>query len=61
MKKLPITILFFCVYMATYAQDTTKIKQKPKTIYQVGKAKVIVWENKDKNDSIKKSFQVLKN
>ena len=50
MKKLTITtLLLACFALTSYSQDTTKTKQdrqKPKATYQVGSAKVTVWENK---------------
>lgn len=50
MKKLIVTtVLFICFAIAGPSQDTIKEKQtknKPKATYQIGSAKVTVWENK---------------
>ena len=35
-------------------------KQKPKATYQVGAAKVVVWENKSKDGSTWKNFEIEK-
>ena len=61
MKKLiTTTFLLACFALTSYSQDTTKAaKQKPKATYQVGSAKVIVWENKGDNGT-RKNFQVEK-
>ncbi len=63
MKTLAITTFLLAFFAFTsYAQDMTKTKQdkhKPKATYQVGSAKVTVWENKGKN-GIWKNFQVEK-
>jgi hypothetical protein len=61
MKKLiTTTFLLACLALTSYSQDTTKTaKQKPKATYQVGSAKVIVWENKGDNGT-RKNFQVEK-
>jgi hypothetical protein len=47
MKKLIITTscLLFIGFNA-FAQEQKEEKQKPKAVYQVGSAKVVVWENK---------------
>jgi len=49
---------------AAFAQDAaaaeTPAKQKPSAIYQVGAAKVVVWENKRPDGSTWKSFTVEK-
>ena len=48
MKKLILTtLLLACLALISYSQDTTKTK--PKATYQVGTAKVTVWENKGIN------------
>ncbi len=61
MKKLFTTTIFLaCLALTSYSQDTTKTaKQKPLATYQVGSAKVIVWENKGDNGTWK-NFQVEK-
>ena len=60
MKKLIITaLLLTCFTMSIYSQDTTKIKQKPKATYEVGHAKITVWEDKGK-DGTWKNFEVQK-
>ena len=61
MKKLiTTTFLLACFALTSYSQDTTKTsKQKPLATYQVGSAKVVVWENKGK-DGTWKNFQVEK-
>ena len=61
MKTLIITLLFFCFALAGFSQDSTKTaKQKPKATYQVGMAKVIVWENRRTDGTIWKNFRVEK-
>lgn len=63
MKKLTVTtLLLLCFALVSFSQDTTKIKQvkkKPKATYQVGAAKVTVWENNGKNGTWK-NFKVEK-
>jgi hypothetical protein len=63
MKKLMITtLLLACFALTSYSQDIIKPKQdkqKPKATYQVGAAKVTVWENKWENRTWK-NFQVEK-
>ena len=61
MKKLiTTTFLLACFALTSYSQDTTKTsKQKPLATYQVGSAKVVVWENKGK-DGTWKNFQIEK-
>ena len=63
MKKLMITtLLLACLALTSYSQDTLQnkqAKQKPKATYQVGAAKVTVWENKGKNGTWK-NFKVEK-
>ena len=67
MKKITVTIILFtCLALTSYSQtqDTTKHdKQKPKATYQIGSAKVSVWENKRQGKNgefIAKSFKVEK-
>lgn len=61
MKKLTITtLLLACFAFASYSQDTTKTKNKPKATYQVGSAKVVVWENKSKDGTTWKNFEIEK-
>jgi basic membrane lipoprotein Med (substrate-binding protein (PBP1-ABC) superfamily) len=63
MKPILLTFTLVCIYFAGFSQDTTKTssasKQKPKAIYQVGAAKVTVWENSGK-EGIWKNFRVEK-
>ena len=57
--KIIITTLFLATFALTgYSQDTTKTK--PKSTYQVGAAKVTVWENKTKDGKTWKNFKVQK-
>ena len=60
--KIIITTLFLATFALTgYSQDTTKTKSnKPKSTYQVGSAKVTVWENKTKDGKSWKNFKVEK-
>lgn len=64
MKKQAILILLLAGYVLTcHAQDTLSVnkeKQKPKATYQVGAAKIVVWENKGKNNTTWKNFHVEK-
>ncbi len=63
MKTLTITLLFICLTLIVFSQDTTNIKQnklKPKATYIVGSAKVTIWENKNKDGTTWKSFKVEK-
>jgi hypothetical protein len=63
MKKLMATaFLLVCFVFTTYSQDTTMTnqnKQKPKATYQVGSARVVVWENNGKYGTWK-NFKVEK-
>jgi hypothetical protein len=63
MKKLAVTtFLLACFALTSYSQDTLKTsqgKQKPKATYQVGAAKVTVWENQGQNGTWK-NFEVEK-
>lgn len=66
MKKLTTTILLLACFVFTmYSQDTLQVKQekqkqKPKATYQVGAAKVTVWENKRLNGATWKNFKIEK-
>lgn len=67
MKKLTITtLLLACFALTSYSQDTLQNKpdiQKPKATYQVGAAKVTVWENKRQGkygEFAAKNFQIEK-
>ena len=67
MKKLTITtLLLACFAMTSYSQDTLQNKQdkqKPKATYQVGAAKVTVWENKRQGKNgefVAKNFEIEK-
>lgn len=61
MKTLIFTFLFTCIAFTAFSQDTIKTeKNKPKATYQVGKAKVVVWENKKEDGTTWKNFQVEK-
>lgn len=63
MKKIIVTtFLVACFVLTGYSQDTLKTsqrKQKPKATYQVGGAKITVWENEGKNGTWK-NFSVEK-
>jgi hypothetical protein len=61
MKTLLITtLLVACFSLTSYSQNTTKEKQKPIETYQVGSSKVVVWENKKKDGTTWKNFQIEK-
>ena len=61
MKILTITtLLIACFALTSISQNTTTEKQKPKQTYQVGSAKVIVWENKRKDGSTWKNYKIEK-
>jgi hypothetical protein len=67
MKKLTVTtLLLACFALTSYSQDTLQNKQdkqKPKATYQVGAAKVTVWENKRQGKNgefIAKDFKIEK-
>ncbi len=61
MKTLTITtLLIACFSLTSFSQNTTKEKQKPKETYQVGSAKVIVWENKRNDGSTWKNYKIEK-
>lgn len=62
MKKITMTIFVLAVFTFTgFAQDKQDAeKQKPKATYQIGSAKVIVWENKKEDGTTWKNFQVEK-
>ena len=63
MKKVMFTtLLLVCFALTSFSQDTTRTKQgkqKPIATYQVGAAKVIVWENKGEYGTWK-NFKVEK-
>lgn len=62
MKTIAVTLLLACIALTGFSQDTThtqRDKQKPKATYQVGSAKVTVWENKGKHGTWK-NFKVEK-
>jgi hypothetical protein len=63
MKKLTVTtLLLVCFALTGFSQDTTKTKQvknPPKATYQVGAAKVTVWENNGKYGTWK-NFKIEK-
>ena len=62
MKALTITFLLVaCFSLTSFSQNITKEKQKPKETYQVGSAKVVVWENKKKDGTTWKNFRIEKN
>ena len=50
MKKLILSLFLLCFALTINAQEQTKQTEnnskKPKATYQVGSAKVVVWENK---------------
>ena len=59
---MAVTFLILCFAFTSHAQDSTKTnqaKQKPIATYQVGTAKVTVWENQGK-DGTWKNFKVEK-
>lgn len=64
MKTLTATILFLtCFASVAFSQEAVpaqKEKEKPKATYQVGSAKVIVWENKSEKGTTWKNFQIEK-
>jgi len=61
MKTLTITaLLVACFSLTSYSQSTTKEKQKPKEVYQVGSSKVVVWVNKNKDGTTWKNFKIEK-
>jgi hypothetical protein len=64
MKTFGITVLLLiCFALTSYSQDTTTAKQekkRPKATYQIGSARVTVWENKRKDGSTWKNFEVDK-
>jgi hypothetical protein len=63
MKKVTKAIFALTVFaLAGFAQDTKQDseKQKPKATYQIGSAKVVVWENKKADGTTWKNFQVEK-
>lgn len=52
--------MLVCFTLTNYAQDTTKtVKQRPLATYQVGSAKVIVWENQGEKGTWK-NFELEK-
>ena len=59
-KRTLFTLLFACFTVTSYAQEIVKEKKKPVATYQVGKAKVIVWENVNKDGDTWKSYQIEK-
>ena len=62
LKPLLTTLLLVFFAFAGFAQDTTKTaqnKKTPKAVYQVGAAKVTVWENQGK-DGTWKNFKIEK-
>ena len=65
MKKSTLLILLATfVAAAIFAQEKAQEKKenkKPKATYQVGVARVVVWENKGLDNNTWKSFKVEKN
>lgn len=62
MKKITMTAFLIAVFALTgFAQDTLQNKEnnKPKVIYQVGAAKVVVWKNTSAHGTWK-NFEVKK-
>lgn len=60
-SKLLFTTLFLTCFSGTInAQETTTEKKRPVATYQVGSAKVIVWENKKKDGSTWKNYKIEK-
>jgi hypothetical protein len=62
MKTLLTTIMLSTFALTGFSQDTTITKQgnkKPKATYQVGSAKIIVWENKTIDGKTWKNYQVV--
>jgi hypothetical protein len=61
MKKLITTFFLLAItVLVGHAQEATQEKQKPKAVYQVGAAKVVVWENKREDGITWLNFQVEK-
>lgn len=64
MKTLTIILLFTGITLTGFSQDAASSekqnKQKPKATYQVGAAKIVVWQNKNKDGKTWKSFKVEK-
>jgi hypothetical protein len=63
MKKRNSLILLSTLLVATVLLSSYLLqddKKKPSKVYQVGNAKVAVWENKQADGTIKKSFKVEK-
>lgn len=63
MKKLVLIIILFATYaLISYSQDSPKTdqtKKQPKATYQIGSAKITVWENQGKYGAWK-NFKVEK-
>jgi hypothetical protein len=55
-----VAIIMVSSILTSFAQDTTKTKQKPKSTYQIGVARVTVWENKKPDGTTWKNFVVEK-
>ena len=61
MKTLITTLFLSTITLTAFSQDTTKQdNKKPKATYQVGSAKVIVWDNKTKDGKTWKNYQIQK-
>jgi hypothetical protein len=64
MKTFSFTLLLLISFaLCSYSQDTIigkREKKKPKATYQIGSAKVTVWENKRKDGTTWKNFEIDK-
>ncbi len=63
MKTLSLITFFLAFFVLTsFSQNNSELvnekgKDKPKAVYQIGKAKITVWENKGKNGTWK-NFEI---
>lgn len=55
-------LLLACITLTGFTQNTirTSKQDKPKVTYQVGSAKVIVWENEKQDGTTWKNFEIEK-
>jgi len=63
MKKSNIKLAVFVLLAITLTSSIfvkNQINEKPKSTYQVGSSKVVVWENKSSDGKTWKSFKVEK-
>lgn len=63
MKKFIMTLMAFALVgflLTSFVQSTNQNKPKPKVVYKVGSAQVVVWENVKPDGTTWKNYEVEK-